>query len=388
MPPTATARIHFLDSIRGLAATTVFLSHLAGGYPLAVLESVGDTPLRILWHGEGAVSLFFVLSGLVLSLQFFKQESFPGSFSIVRYGIARLFRIMPLFWAVVWLSYAGYLYCFNPAPASLPASDWLKGFWGEEKTFGSTLLECLLVLKIPLQAHHRLVPQDWTLAVELVQSVALPFLVMLARYRLGWMVFFVVFGAKLLGLPVFTFSFMLGVVLARYAGTIGNRWGGLPLAAKVLTLAAAVLLYGNAFLLPEPFTRVAGKFLIDLTALGSGLFLVMGLGSNTLQALLNRRPLLFIGKVSYGIYLTHMLLLLCLTPYALRFLNTLGVYDPYLLFAGGAAVTFAATVLLSFVTYHAVERPGIRLGKWFLDWATLLFGSRPLREPEARHVRA
>jgi peptidoglycan/LPS O-acetylase OafA/YrhL len=106
-----------------------------------------------------------------------------------------------------------------------------------------------------------------------------------------------------------------------------------------------------------------------------------------LQALLNRRPLLFIARCPYGIYLTHCCCA-CVTPYALRFLNALGVHDPYLLFAGGAAVTFAATVLLSFVTYHAVERPGIRLGKWFLQRATPLFGARPLPEQEARHVRA
>jgi peptidoglycan/LPS O-acetylase OafA/YrhL len=197
------------------------------------------------------------------------------------------------------------------------------------------------------------------------------------------MVLFVMLAIKLLGLSPFSFSFMLGVLLARHVGWIRSRWPGLPFFVKGLVLAAAVVLYCHAFTLPPTLTRQVAKWLIDLTALGSALFLVIALGSGSVQALLNKGALRFMGKISYGFYLTHLMLLLCFTPYVFHFLRSLGVHNAYLLFAGGAGAIFAATVALSYLTYHTVEQPGIRLGKWFTRHAAQLVDRllHPKKEP-------
>lgn len=72
------SRIAAFDSLRGLAACTVILSHL-----LAVMRGQAEplydqayvwvqrlewTPLGALWNGRAAVVLFFMLSGFVLYL--------------------------------------------------------------------------------------------------------------------------------------------------------------------------------------------------------------------------------------------------------------------------------------------------------------------------------
>jgi peptidoglycan/LPS O-acetylase OafA/YrhL len=67
-------RIEQLDSIRGLAAFAVLISHIpivSFAFPYLLtkfLQAIG------LMNGHGAVMLFFVLSGFVLSIPFFKQK--------------------------------------------------------------------------------------------------------------------------------------------------------------------------------------------------------------------------------------------------------------------------------------------------------------------------
>jgi hypothetical protein len=75
------------------------------------------------------------------------------------------------------------------------------------------------------------------------------------------MVLFVVFSAQTAGAARVTFSFMLGVVLAVYAGPSATGGAACP-AAKVLTLAAAVLLYGQRFSAARTLPGIASKFLL------------------------------------------------------------------------------------------------------------------------------
>ena len=85
----------YLDGLRGFAAVMVFFGHLAialmpamvtfnpaeshGGLEIAV----GQSPLSILWQGNFAVCLFFVLSGFLITyllLTLYRQaHRFKGS---------------------------------------------------------------------------------------------------------------------------------------------------------------------------------------------------------------------------------------------------------------------------------------------------------------------
>jgi len=72
-------RFEQLDSLRGLAALSVVVNHFLNILP-GIFDNPNDfwflkyTPLHLFWAGHEAVIFFFVLSGFVLSLQFFKKK--------------------------------------------------------------------------------------------------------------------------------------------------------------------------------------------------------------------------------------------------------------------------------------------------------------------------
>src|SRR5262245_49449091 len=101
---TRAAKMECFESIRGLAALAVFVGHMILGFwpvlyfrngprweeipaGLQVVARFG----KFLWNGELAVTIFFVLSGFVLSLAFFQRRSGAGLSSA---AIRRLPRLM------------------------------------------------------------------------------------------------------------------------------------------------------------------------------------------------------------------------------------------------------------------------------------------------------
>lgn len=102
-----TSRNHALDGMRGLAATAVILYHsilveryfLQSVLPIAVqdLPTYGDWAAKVAlscFHGQTAVIIFFVLSGLVLRLSLDRVGD-VGSVALYNFVIRRLLRLYP-----------------------------------------------------------------------------------------------------------------------------------------------------------------------------------------------------------------------------------------------------------------------------------------------------
>ena len=83
-------RYEELDSLRGIAALIVLISHILFVFSTIENEIKSNfSYLSPLWNGHSAVIMFFLLSGFVLSLPFEKNNKF----SYPKYLIKRICRI-------------------------------------------------------------------------------------------------------------------------------------------------------------------------------------------------------------------------------------------------------------------------------------------------------
>jgi len=73
----------------------------------------------------------------------------------------------------------------------------------------------------------------------------------------------------------------------------------------------------------------------------------------------------YIGKISYSVYLTHIFIfdLMISSPLYLRFAMSMGFYGEFIVFV---ALSFSLTIAVSSLTYRFIEKPGQRLGNYFM----------------------
>ena len=84
-----------------------------------------------------------------------------------------------------------------------------------------------------------------------------------------------------------------------------------------------------------------------------------------MQWLLSRRPLIFLGRISYSLYLIQFVVLLCFLPPLMHWLNSLGLREPNTMLAIVMFSGIAITIGLSAFLHRFIEQPCIDFGHWF-----------------------
>jgi peptidoglycan/LPS O-acetylase OafA/YrhL len=152
------------------------------------------------------------------------------------------------------------------------------------------------------------------------------------------------------------------VLLARYGECLLARLPSGRLAKSWLLLLGLSLYQSHGWLVTRyPGVHTAGKCGWIATSIGCGLVLLAVFSSRSLQAVLNARPLVFLGRISYSVYLVQFIVILCCLPLVVRLGNAAGWPIP-VLFAAAVVAGVAGTVGLSAVTYRIMEVPAINLG--------------------------
>jgi peptidoglycan/LPS O-acetylase OafA/YrhL len=361
--------ITYLDSIRGLAALTVICEHYVIAYGLPcetpMCQQILDySPLHMWWDGSAAVSMFFVLSGLVLSLKYFREGHHPDMqhFELNSYLIGRIFRIWLPYLIVLFISFALYLHIVGQSvlTTALPATKWITNMWpGNPLTAFDALRESFL---LNLPSLIVLLPQSWTLNIELVLSLLLPVGLILAERGTTWLVGFTLLAVSLLDVSLFLLHFLLGLLIARHYSNIADYLTRNPWQRRLM-LVIGLVLYNSASI----FYNVANDSVIWLgSGLGAGLILMFASGSVRTQQILSYSWLRQMGKVSYSAYLTHMAILIGLTPYLLSGLEIFTTERTALWF-GGWLLTVLVVQAVSQLSYQWLEIPSISLGRRVTD---------------------
>jgi peptidoglycan/LPS O-acetylase OafA/YrhL len=104
---------------------------------------------------------------------------------------------------------------------------------------------------------------------------------------------------------------------------------------------------------------------------GAALLVLAAAEEGPTRRVLSLRPALFLGRISYSLYLVHFPLMLLVAP---RLIHTVSPWSAPLLIA----VLLPLSILVSVASYRLVERPSITWGnrvcRAWADWT----GKRPL----------
>jgi len=148
--------------------------------------------------------------------------------------------------------------------------------------------------------------------------------------------------------------FVLGMVLARDMPKLQSLYSRLTFRTKVWLWLLALVCYSHqAWVFPYSRLQHVPLYRDGLTAVGVSLFIIFALSPSRFSEWLEGRIPVFLGKISYSLYLYHAVILLSLVhcffgrvPLALLWLATV-----------------VLTVGVAALSYELVELPSIRLGK-------------------------
>lgn len=164
----AAPRLHLFTVLRFFAATWVLVFHLQSRAPTAC----GPIFFNFLANGALAMTLFFVLSGTVLALGYGQLRLVAPD--LIAYYRSRLARIMPAFWAVQLLA----LLWFTPSMIG----GWDK--WAYVNIFSFAGLQAWF----PQMFNYGANSGTWSVSAELFFYAMFPLLLPVVRYlrqRLG-----------------------------------------------------------------------------------------------------------------------------------------------------------------------------------------------------------
>ncbi|KJL41242.1 acyltransferase family protein [Microbacterium trichothecenolyticum] len=357
-------RTRELDSLRGLAAVSVLFYHVValnspalqdGVYLKEAANPIANllifSPLHIAWLGLEAVWLFFVLSAFVLT----KAATRPD-FSWGAYYPSRLVRLYgPV---LVAIAFAALTYLViphvvepgdSPVLATLPTSYAINDILRDATLFGGTSTAVGVL---------------WSLQWEVIFSLTLPVYVLMVR-RFPRSATVIAVAGCLIGWiftdPVLSFMplFFFGALLAQYWNQVCEAFGFLATRRWTAHVAGSALLVLTVLGLTSYFTVGPWLQQLDLSArvmtlplvvAAIVLLIIIGVNWPPLSRFLTLRPMLFLGTISFSLYLVHRPIMI-----ALAFVFGVGAVP--------AVIEIAVSIAVAVGFAFAVERPLHRLSQ-------------------------
>lgn len=339
-----TIHIPELQALRGIAASAVMVGHALVYY---------DTPawflsLATLANGRAAVVIFFVLSGYVLSRALHRTRFDQDA--ILRFYLQRVFRIYPAIWAASSLSLI-YIFALHWQIAVPHEGEMMRSVFRVDR------FDALHIIASLAGMTTFVLPPLWTIFIEIVASVAMPGIAFIALYRprhYPW----VLAAAIVLSFAwpdtyyhttMYLMDFIVGAGLA--TSSVSRWFSNMP--ARIAVVIGLLLLACSQLLPLDYYSPLAHAPETVVSALIIGSLV----GGQQRVSWLGSRVLLFIGDISYSVYLLHFPVL-CIVAKGLT------VFDnPIALSVLLATLTSLITLPLAWLCYEFVEKPGIALGR-------------------------
>jgi peptidoglycan/LPS O-acetylase OafA/YrhL len=376
--PPKSSRLAQLTGLRGVGALTVVISHCLNTTPSLVHPASGTlgwwvsyTPINLLWDGDEAVLMFFVLSGFVLARPLVTKEKRQSYFS---YYPRRLLRLYPPLWGALLFTF---LLTFAESRHMIPgATFWLNN---HSNWHLSTLQDALLP-RIGTTFDGPL----WSLRWELLFSMSLPLYIVLGRAFKRWnsVKAAAVIAILLLGVADIKASspqisdailympmFGVGVVMAYYETEL-VKWFRNFMGKSIwirIALIVVVIVTGDMTSEISPIKgHIPGSIVTlahGLGVVGAALLIAMVISWPTYSRALQTRAIDWVGTRSFSLYLVHdsILVTICLA---------LGGHpNPLLLLALVLPSCFVAIAIFYALVEGPTQQLSNNVGKRVQKWA-------------------
>ncbi len=351
-----------LNGIRAIAVLGVVLSHTILGLNKFGLDNtiLGTTEMgrpRGIDIAQFGVTMFFALSGFLITTLLLKEKKLSGTVSIKNFYARRILRIWPLYYtylivAIVAASFFNISYNISMLPLYI---------------FLMANIPFILSESIPLISHY------WSLGVEeqfylffpaftrystrrLLKGTLIALIVFMSLKSMSWFLMYK-WSYDIL-YRFFLFSrfqtMMIGVIAAilfeqghRIVAYLSHRW-----------------VYAVAWIciLSSVFNRFHIISFLDHEILSVATVIIIYEQIQEKPRLINleNKVLDLIGRISYGIYVTHILVIFLLGRVALL-LIPYGVVNYVTVILSVVAIS----ILVAYLSYAYFEKPFLRLKKRF-----------------------
>lgn len=357
-----------LDGLRGLLSIIVALNHsfLILAIPnyanvwgqnilqFTNLQSKIQQIFMLLGNGGVAVTMFFILSGLVMGQSL--QRVAPSIRGYVGFIFKRMTRLYPAYFFLIVFSAIymrlGFIYKIYPG-----ASSWFQWWMNFDMTLKEFILNAFFI-SISLGGI------TWTLRVIVIASLIFPVFYLLTKNTskfLDTMIFFglLIASFTILNIPGFRdlrylYMFFSGLMIPKFASFF----------ERVPSWFVYLVLPAFLFILTD-FRYLTDEYIGGVGECVAGWFLIGVMAYNTKLRLFNfldTKLFIFLGRISYSLYLVHFTVLYIVSKIMFDYLPYQSLLDSYLyvhllLFV----VSTMLAVQLSVLVNKYVEGPSIKL---------------------------
>lgn len=357
-------RFFKLDGLRGILSLIVALNHSFMVVAIPTLASVWQqNPLifhgiqsklqqffMFLGNGGAAVTLFFLLSGLVLGQSLAKTKMNPRG--VISFFVKRLIRLYPVYLFIVLITtlYMKFGFVYQTFPYS---STWFNWWMNFQMTFKEFILNVFFI-------HAYVGGVTWTLRVILITSFIFPVFYLLNKKTTWWMDVIMTgllmyLSFTLLNIEGFRdlrylYMFYMGLMIPKFK----DMFSAIPNWFAYISLPVAIIILLGYRYLTNEYTgglveSIISFYIIGIAAYGSKV---------TFLNFLESKILMFYGKISYSLYLIHFSVLYVFGRTMFIFLPSLPYKDHYLiihicLFVLSTIVATGISVLI----YRFIELP-------------------------------
>lgn len=354
LPMQTTRRYRHIDVLRGLAALLVVYQHTAelmlnpDRHINAIEESILGFFTRVIGIGEVGVCIFLMISGFVVPFSLLKYTSSP----LRKFAAHRFFRLYPAYWLSVPLGVIFVYWQFGVQhggrdihwPTVLANFTMLQSFFGFNDIMGqywTLALELLFYTLCALLFHFR---RLYSFGAALTVLFAVTLLKLACKRLLpeGSHLFNELAMFQYLGFMFF------GIFYRRYLLEHDKRAG----LHAIVIIALTMMSFGALADIKHFIGGEQTALKMPLTHLAA--FAVFVGFTRFYQP--SNRPGVFLGKISYSIYLFHPVVFYPLLLYWFPF-SPFHAWPHVFILASMALSILAATL-----TYYAIEAPFVAMG--------------------------